>query len=110
MLVNASYLLVNSVPAFQGVRLLEGLIMVCAYSAAPALIMATTSPQRRGRAMALWSTYTPVGISLGLLLSGSFAGTGNWRGGYAIHAALFLALAIGLFSLTNRTPLTMPDK
>jgi MFS family permease len=99
MLVNASYLLANSVPAFQGIRLLEGLIMVCAYSAAPALIMATTSVQRRGRAMALWSTYTPVGISLGLLLSGSFAGTQNWRGGYAIHAALFLALAIASFML-----------
>jgi MFS family permease len=99
MLVNVAYLLANSVPAFQGIRLLEGLIMVCAYSAAPALIMATTSVQRRGRAMALWSTYTPVGISLGLLLSGSFAGTEDWRGGYAIHAALFLALAAVSFML-----------
>jgi MFS family permease len=99
MLVNITYLLVDSVPAFQGTRLFEGLIMVCAYSAAPALIMSTTSMQRRGRAMALWSTYTPVGISLGLLLSGSFAGTEDWRGGYAIHAALFLALATASFML-----------
>jgi MFS family permease len=99
MLVNIAYLLADSVPAFQGIRLFEGFIMVCAYSAAPALIMATTSVQRRGRAMALWSTYTPVGISLGLLLSGSFAGTDNWRGGYAIHAALFLALAAASFLL-----------
>ena len=99
MLANIAYLLANSVPAFQGIRLFEGLIMVCAYSAAPALIMATTSVQRRGRAMALWSTYTPVGISLGLLLSASFAGTENWRGGYAIHAALFLILAAAGFML-----------
>jgi MFS family permease len=99
MLVNIAYLLANSVPWFQGIRLFEGLIMVCAYSAAPALIMATTSVQRRGRAMALWSTYTPVGISLGLLLSGSFAGTENWRGGYAIHAALFFMLAAASFML-----------
>jgi MFS family permease len=98
-LVNIAYLLASSVPAFQGIRLFEGLIMVCAYSAAPALIMATTSAQRRGRAMALWSTYTPVGISLGLLLSGSFAGTQDWRGGYAIHAALFLTLAVASFLL-----------
>jgi predicted MFS family arabinose efflux permease len=93
-LANIAYLLADSVPAFQGIRLFEGLIMVCAYSAAPALIMATASPQRRGRAMALWSTYTPVGISLGLALSASFAGTQHWRGGYAIHAALFLILAV----------------
>ncbi|MEO8306713.1 MAG: MFS transporter [Pseudomonadota bacterium] len=99
MLVNIAYLQANSVAAFQGTRLFEGLIMVCAYSAAPALIMATTSVQRRGRAMALWSTYTPVGISLGLLLSGSFAGTENWRGGYAIHAGLFLMLAAASFML-----------
>jgi MFS family permease len=99
MLANIAYLLANSVPAFQGIRLFEGLIMVCAYSAAPALIMSTTSAQRRGRAMALWSTYTPVGISLGLLLSSSFAGTENWRGGYAIHAGLFAALAIASFML-----------
>jgi MFS family permease len=99
VLANIAYLLADSVPAFQGIRLFEGLIMVCAYSAAPALIMATTSVQRRGRAMALWSTYTPVGISLGLLLSGSFAGTDNWRGGYAIHAALFLMLAAASFML-----------
>jgi MFS family permease len=98
-LANIAYLLADSVPAFQGIRLFEGLIMVCAYSAAPALIMATTSAQRRGRAMALWSTYTPVGISLGLALSGSFAGTQHWRGGYAIHAALFLMLAGASFLL-----------
>jgi predicted MFS family arabinose efflux permease len=44
--------------------------------------------------MALWSTYTPVGVSLGLLLSSSFAGTDNWRGGYMIHAVLFGVLAL----------------
>jgi hypothetical protein len=33
------------------------------------------------------------------LLSGSFAGTQDWRGGYAIHATLFLALAAASFLL-----------
>jgi predicted MFS family arabinose efflux permease len=92
-LINFAYLLPQAMPAFYAIRLFEGLIMVCAYSAAPALIMATTAGPRRGRAMALWSTYTPVGISLGLALSGNFAGTEHWRGGYAIHGSLFLALA-----------------
>jgi predicted MFS family arabinose efflux permease len=99
VVVNAAYLLVQTMPAFQALRVSEGFIMVCAYSAAPALIMSTTLGPRRGRAMALWSTYTPVGISLGLALSGNFAGTENWRGGYAIHAALFLVLAAASFLL-----------
>jgi hypothetical protein len=43
--------------------------------------------------MAFWSTYTPVGVSLGLLMSGFFAGTSDWRGGYWLHLVLFAALA-----------------
>jgi MFS family permease len=55
--------------------------------------MATTAPARRGRAMAVWSTYSAVGVSLGLVLSGSFAGTANWRGGYWLHFMMFCLLA-----------------
>lgn len=73
--------------------------MVGAYSGAPALIMATAPPELRGRAMAFWSTYTPVGFALGLLLSAGFAGTAHWRGGYAIHLVMFLALLVAGFAL-----------
>ena len=93
-LANLLFLAVDTPRGFLGVRLFEGLIMVGVYSAAPALIMATASNERRGRAMALWSTYTPVGVSLGLLLSGTFAGTEAWRGGFAAHAVLFALLAV----------------
>ena len=92
VLVNAAYLLLNSLGTFMAVRVVEGLIAVGAYSAAPGLIMATASDARRRRAMAVWSTYTAVGISLGLALSCSFAGTANWRGGYVLHLALFAVL------------------
>lgn len=97
-LINALYLLAEALPAFFVLRVLEGFILVGAYSAAPALIMATTQGTRRGHAMAFWSTYTPVGVSVGLLLSGHFAGSDSWRGGYALHALLWLLLALaGLF-------------
>jgi MFS family permease len=92
--VNAAYLATHSLTGFMTIRVLEGLIPVGAYAAAPALIMATTSPERRGRAMAFWSTYTPVGVATGLALSGSFAGTSEWRGGYLVHLALFAVLAL----------------
>jgi MFS family permease len=53
--------------------------------------------------MAFWSTYTPVGVSLGLLLSAGFAGTANWRGGYLIHMVLFAALVLAAFFLPKPT-------
>jgi predicted MFS family arabinose efflux permease len=49
--------------------------------------------------MAFWSTYTPVGVALGLLLSAGFAGTAQWRGGYVIHLVLFAALVVAGFTL-----------
>jgi predicted MFS family arabinose efflux permease len=44
--------------------------------------------------MAVWSTYTPVGISLGLILSAHFAGTTGWRSGYLVHLILFALLVL----------------
>lgn len=99
VLVNLAYLTVHSLQGFQAIRVVEGFIMVGAYSGAPALIMATTAPERRRRAMAFWSTYTPVGVSLGLMLSANFAGTMHWRGGYLIHLLLFSALVLAAFLL-----------
>ncbi len=101
--VNLAYLLTTSLQAFMAIRVVEGLIAVGAYSAAPALIMATASPARRGRAMAVWSTYTPVGFSLGMVLGGSFAGSDDWRHGYLIHLVLFAVLVIA-GALLPRSP------
>lgn len=99
VVVNALYLATDSLSAFMAVRVAEGLLAVGAYSAAPGLIMATASDDRRRRAMAFWSTYTPVGVSLGLVLSGSFAGTAQWRGGYWLHLGLFALLAATMWML-----------
>lgn len=97
-LANVLYLYAGSMLQFELLRVFEGCVLIGVYSAAPALIMATTSDARRGKAMAFWSTYTPVGVSTGLLLSGAFAGTEHWRGGYLLHACLFGLLAgLGLF-------------
>lgn len=107
VLVNLASLLAPSLHLFMAARVLEGLVAVGIYSGAPALIMATTSDARRGRAMAFWSTYTPVGISLGLVLGGTFAGTDNWRGGYLIHMGLFAALLMAA-PLLVRSPAVKP--
>jgi predicted MFS family arabinose efflux permease len=94
MAVNGAYLVADSLTAFMTIRVLEGFIVVGAYAAAPGLMMASSRPELRGRAMALWSTYSPLGTSLGLLLSGTFAGTAFWLGGYRLHLLLFALLAV----------------
>lgn len=100
---NLLCLLAPSLELFMVARVMEGLVAVGVYSGAPALIMATTSDARRGRAMAFWSTYTPVGISLGLVLGGQWAGTTAWRTGYLVHMVLFgLLLVAGV--LLPRSP------
>lgn len=104
MAVNAAYLAADSLGAFMAIRVCEGLLALGAYAAAPALMMSTASPARRGRAMALWSTYSPIGTALGLLLSGAFAGTGQWLGGYRIHLAMFAVLAIASPLLPHAPP------
>lgn len=104
MAVNAAYLAADSLGTFMVIRVAEGLLALGAYAAAPALMMATASSARRGRAMALWSTYSPIGTSLGLLLSGAFAGTEQWQGGYRIHLALFAVLAIASPLLPHAPP------
>lgn len=104
VLANLLYLFAATETAFRGTRLFEGLVMIGVYSSAPALIMATTTTERRGRAMALWSTYTPVGVSLGLLLSSGFAGTAHWRGSYLIHGVLFALLAVAGVLLPRPQP------
>ncbi|MGH9638798.1 MAG: MFS transporter, partial [Bryobacteraceae bacterium] len=77
-------------------RLLEGVEFIGIIIAAPALIMATTSGRRQVQAMTLWSTYTPAGVGLGLLLAVPFAGTSAWRWMFIVHGALFaLAAAFG---------------
>ena len=101
-LVNLLYLFASASLHFYVLRVLEGCVLVGAYSAAPALIMATTQGRRRSQAMSFWSTYTPVGISVGLLMSSQFAGTALWRGGYALHATLFAALTLAGLLLPDR--------
>ncbi|MEN9704806.1 MAG: hypothetical protein RLZZ393_685 [Pseudomonadota bacterium] len=93
----------SSLASFQAIRLLEGFVLSGVYSAAPALVMATTTDARRGKAMAFWSTYTPVGISLGMLLGSYFAGTVNWHDAYAVQGAMFAALAVAGFLLPAPT-------
>lgn len=96
-LANILYLFAERLIEFELIRLFEGGALVGIFAAAPALIMATTTDKRRVRAMSLWTTYTPVGFSTGLLLSGCFVSTDHWRVCFVLHGVLFISVAsIGL--------------
>jgi MFS family permease len=98
-LVNGCYLLAHSFAPFQVIRVVEGCIPLLTYAAAPALMIASSAAERRSAAMALWSSYTPVGTSLGLLISAAFAGTEHWRYAYLAHGTIFVLLAVAGLAL-----------
>jgi predicted MFS family arabinose efflux permease len=96
-LANLAYAAVSTPRLFFLFRLIEGVALSVVLAAGPTLIMRTTEGKRQVTAMTFWSTATPAAISLGVLISGSFAGTANWRTPFLIYAvALTLAGSAGL--------------
>ncbi len=98
-IANFCYLFTGTVVGFEVIRVFEGFSLIGFFAGAPALIMATTSGRRRMSAMAVWSTYTPVGFSLGLVMGGMFAGGSNWKYGFLIHAVIFILCSAAAFLL-----------
>jgi predicted MFS family arabinose efflux permease len=81
--------------------------------AAPAMIVTSTSGERRVRAMSIWSTYAPTAFALGLLMGAPFAGTGHWVPPLVIHAGFMLLLAaaaIALPQVITQAPLGLGDQ
>src|SRR5580658_7966243 len=103
-LVNGLYMVADSILPFEAIRVIEGAVPLLTYAAAPALMIATSAPERRPAAMALWSSYTPVGTSLGLLIAAAFASGNQWRYAYLGHGAIFAALAIIGLALPKAAP------
>jgi MFS family permease len=101
---DALYWVAPSIGGFQAARLVEGVALVGIFSAGPALLMATTAGRHRIAAMTFWSTYTPTGFSLGLLLGGAFAGSASWRLTFASHGCLMVLVASMALALPRLPP------
>jgi len=83
--------LASSVAALFGLRLLESLAYLCVVVTAPLLIFRTAPPGKQGVALALWSSFVPVGFALGAITSGWIAESASWRAAtlaWALLAAL----------------------
>lgn len=77
-----------------GFRALESLGYLAVVVAAPTWIAAATAGGDRAAALALWSTFVPVGMALGAGLAGLGADLLPWRGVVVAAAAPALALAV----------------
>lgn len=75
-------------------RVIEGLGFVSVLVAAPTIILATVSPGLRDRAIAVWATVMPVGMTVVMLASPLFTYL-EWRGFWLLNAAILFGY--GLF-------------
>jgi DHA1 family inner membrane transport protein len=73
-------------------RTFEGFGFLCTVVAAPALIIRIASGAQRQRALAVWATFMPLGITVSLLAAPLLSATG-WRIFWVINAALLAGYA-----------------
>ncbi|QDO97891.1 MFS transporter [Ferrovibrio terrae] len=86
-------------------RLVEGLGFVITVVCGPSLVAMAAQPAQRSLALGLWSSYMPLGVTLGML--GALAvnhGLLDWRGLWLVLALLPFAAALLLPRLTARVP------
>jgi len=77
-----------------GLRALESLGYLAVVVAAPTWIAGATAGGTRDAALALWSTFVPVGMAIGAGLAGLGADVLPWRGVVAAGGIAVLALAV----------------
>nr|WP_281196427.1 MFS transporter [Streptomyces lushanensis] len=83
-------------------RLVEGVGYVAVVVAAPAVIIAMGGGARRITALAIWGTYFPVGLALGLFAGGLLSTSFGWRGWLAAQSGVLLAVgAAAVFALST---------
>lgn len=82
-------------------RMIEGLGFVLTVVCGPSLVTAASLPAQRSLALGFWSSYMPLGVTLGML--GALAVSHDlldWRGLWLVFGALPLAAALLLPRLT----------
>ncbi len=80
-------------PLLLASRIAEGLGFLAVVVAAPTLIVAIAPPASRARAVAVWSTFMPVGITIVMLGAPLLTALG-WRGFWVVNAIVLVAYAM----------------
>lgn len=87
-------------------RLLESVGYLVVVVAAPVLIARASRGGRQAAALALWSTFVPVGMALGAWVFAQAAANGQWRAAQAISVVAGLVLWMGLRHLPDAADAT----
>src|SRR5690606_24280499 len=74
-------------------RIVEGVGFLGVVVAAPTLIALFTPARHTARAMAIWATFMPVGLTL-VMLAAPMLNLLSWRGFWALNALLLAAYAV----------------
>jgi len=96
--------LARSVSALVALRMVEGAGYLCVVVAAPLLIFRTAPPTRQGVALALWSSFVPVGFALGATGSGWIAQAFSWRAATLAWAVVATLMLLGTTRMTLAAP------
>lgn len=79
--------------ALLATRVIEGLGFLCLVVAAPALIAVAAPIQIRDRAMALWASFMPVGLTV-IMLAAPLLSIVTWRGFWFLNASILVSCAM----------------
>ncbi|YCI06027.1 MFS transporter (plasmid) [Ensifer sp. D2-11] len=79
--------------ALLATRIMEGLGFLCLVVAAPALVAVAAPIQIRDRAMALWASFMPVGLTV-IMLAAPLLSIITWRGFWFLNAAILIGYAL----------------
>lgn len=79
--------------ALLATRVIEGLGFLCLVVAAPALIAGLAPIQIRDRAMALWASFMPVGLTV-IMLAAPLLSIVTWRGFWFLNASILVSYAM----------------
>jgi len=82
-------------------RTIEGLAIITMAVAAPAIIARATSTKDRSFGLALWSTYVPTGMTIGILLAVVVLAASDWRALWFFLSAVTAGFAL-LFAWVTR--------
>ncbi|MDX0365626.1 MFS transporter [Sinorhizobium meliloti] len=79
--------------ALLATRVIEGLGFLCLVVAGPALIAGLAPIQIRDRAMALWASFMPVGLTV-IMLAAPLLSIVTWRGFWLLNASILVSYAM----------------
>lgn len=77
-------------------RLLEGLGFVLTVVCGPSLLAALTRSDQRQLALGIWSTYMPLGVTIGMVAALAVGPLFDWRGLWLVLAVLLLGGAVAI--------------